>query len=194
MKLAGYDFEGPFNYPSDVKDLPGVYVVLNFGVLDVGESGHRYREGGQGLIGRLHTNKRKLDWELLVGKGRGRASAWRETLEACDAVFTKESLVNKCRENDVSSRGGKKELCERLYKAGDEDVVDLMEKRLDTLREKWLEGHSIQNIAFAVHYEPETQKRLQIEEALRQHFFLPPCEGVGSDTAEVTKGNVPWNV
>jgi len=186
MKLAGYDFEGPFSYPSDVKDLPGVYVVLNFGVLDVGESGQRYREGGQGLTTRLRTNKRKLDWELLVGKGSGRASAWPETLAACDFAFTKESLEEKCREHGIASRGDKKGLCARLYEAGDEDVVDLMEKHLHTLREKRLEGHCIENIAFAVHYEPDTQKRLQIEQALRQHFFPLPCDGVGSETAEVT--------
>ena len=173
MKLAGYDFEGPFTDPSDVKELPGVYVVLNFGVLDVGESGWRYHEGGQGMSTRLRTHDRKLNWELLVGKGRGRASAWPETLAACDVAFTKETLENKCREHDISSLGDKKGLCARLYEAGDEDVVDLMEKHLYTLREKQLEGHYIENIAFAVHYEPDGQKRLQIEQSLRQHFDPP---------------------
>ena len=113
MKLIGYDFEGPFTDPSDVKELPGVYVVLNFGVLDVGESGWRYREGGQDVSTRLRTHRRKRDWELLVEKGRGRASAWPETLTASDAAFTKETLENKCREHGISSRGDKKELCAR---------------------------------------------------------------------------------
>lgn len=53
MKLAGYDFEGPFADPYDVKELPGVYVVLSLRVLDVGESGWAYRERGQGMSRRL---------------------------------------------------------------------------------------------------------------------------------------------
>lgn len=59
------------------------------------------------------------------------------------------------------------------FEAGDRDVVDLMEKHLHTLREKLLEGHCVEDIAFAVHYEPDGRKRLQIEEALRQHFGPP---------------------
>ena len=173
MKLFGYDFEGPFTDLSDVKELPGVYVVLNFGVLDVGQSGSRYREGGQAVNTRLRTHDRKLDWELLVGKGRGRASAWPATLTASDMAFTKETLENKCLEHGISSRGVKRELCARLYKAGDEDIVDLMEKHLHTLMEKRLEGHCIENIAFAVHYEPDEPKRLQLEQELRQHFDPP---------------------
>lgn len=173
MKLAGYDFEGPFTDPSDVKELPGVYAVLSFGVLDVGVSGLRYHEGGQCISTRLRTHGREPLWELVVGKGRGRASAWPEVLAVCDGAFAKETLEKKCQEHGISSRGDKKELCARLYEAGDRDIVDLMEKHLQTLREKLLEGHCIENIAFAVHYEPDEQKQSQIEEALRQHFNPP---------------------
>lgn len=103
MKLAGYDFEGPFTDPSEVKELPGVYVVLNFGVLDVGESGWRFHEGGQVLGTRLRHHDRKLCWELAVGKGKGRAFAWPETLRVCDEAFSKKTLEDKCREHGISS-------------------------------------------------------------------------------------------
>lgn len=175
MKLAGYDFEGPFSDPSDIKELPGVYVVLSFGVLDVGESGWRYHAGGQGISTRLRSHDRKPRWELAVGKGKGRASAWPETLAVCDGTFPKETLEDKCRQHGISSRGDKKELCARLYGVADRDVVDLMEKHLQTLREELLRDHCIENIAFAVHYEPDDQKRLQIEQALRQ-YYNPPCD------------------
>jgi hypothetical protein len=177
MKLAGYDFEGPFTDLSDVKDLPGVYVVLSFGVLDVGESGWRYHEGGQGISTRLRTHDRKPCWELVTGKFKGRASAWPEALAACDGAFAKGTLEDKCRQHGISLQGDKKELCARLYGAGDIDVVDLMEKHLQALREQLLRDHCIENIAFAVHYEPDGQKRLQIEQALRQHFNPPGDSG-----------------
>ena len=66
MKIAGYDFEGPFFDPHTVKELPGVYVVLNLQVLDVGESGG----GSQGLSRRLRRHSRKPCWEEHQGKGR----------------------------------------------------------------------------------------------------------------------------
>lgn len=122
MKLAGYDFEGPFTDPSDVKELPGVYVVLSFGVLDVGESGWRYHEGGQGMSARLRTHDRKPLWELVARKGRGRASAYPEVLAACDGAFAKEILEKKCQEHSLSSRGDKKELCARLLRQGIETL------------------------------------------------------------------------
>lgn len=174
MKLAGYDFEGPFTDPSEVKELPGVYAVLNFGVLDVGESGWNYQAGGQGMSTRLQHHDRKLGWELAVGKGKGRASAWHETLAACDGAFLLETLKLKCREHNISEVGDKKELCARLYDAGDNDVVKVMENHLQTLREEMLKDHHIEDIAYAVHYEPNGKKRLQIEHDLRQ-YYKPPC-------------------
>jgi hypothetical protein len=170
VKLAGYDFEGPFTGPSEVKDLPGVYVVLNFGVLDVGESGWQYHEGGQGMSNRLRTHERKHRWELAVGQGKGRACIWPETLVVCGQAFTKETLKDKCRRNGIYLRGDKKELCARLYEAGDREVVDLMEKHLQTMREELLKDHCIENIALAVHYEPDGYKRLNIEQDLKQRF------------------------
>lgn len=100
MKLAGYEFEGPFTDPYDVKELPGIYVVLGGdNVLDVGEAGWRYRERGQGLSKRLRRHDRKSCWEEHRGTG---------------------------------------------------------------------------DIAFAVLYEPDGDKRLEIEEALRS-CYNPPC-------------------
>ena len=68
MKLAGYDFEGPFYDPSEIKELPGVYVVLNLGVLDVGEGGYNYQRGGQCINKRLQNHDRKKQWELVMGR------------------------------------------------------------------------------------------------------------------------------
>lgn len=70
MKLAGYEFEGPFSDPYDVKELPGIYVVLSAdSVLDVGEAGWRYPEGGQGLSKRLRDHPRRRCWEKHQGTG-----------------------------------------------------------------------------------------------------------------------------
>ncbi len=70
MKLAGYEFEGPFSDPYDVKELPGIYVVLSGdSILDVGEAGWRYREGGQGLSKRLRGHPRRRCWEEYQGTG-----------------------------------------------------------------------------------------------------------------------------
>jgi len=174
MKLAGYDFEGPFTDASQIKDLPGVYVVLNFGVLDVGESGWNYQAGGQGIGTRLQHHDRKLSWELAIGKGKGRASAWHETLAACDGAFLQKTLEDKCRERGISYNGDKKELCTRLYDAGDAEVVKVMENHLQTLREEMLRGRRIEGICYAVHYEPDGKKRLHIEQDLRE-YYDPPC-------------------
>ena len=95
MKLAGYEFGGPFPDPYNVKELPGVYVVLSLKVLDVGESGW----GKQKMSTRLRTHKRRQCWDEHRGNG---------------------------------------------------------------------------DIAFAVLYEPDGDKRLRIEEALRQ-TYNPPC-------------------
>lgn len=100
MKLGDYEFEGPFTDPYDVKELPGVYVVLSGDkVLDVGEAGWRYRKGGQGLSKRLRGHPRQRCWEEHRGTGV---------------------------------------------------------------------------ITYAVLYEPDGEKRLKIEEALRQQYN-PPC-------------------
>jgi hypothetical protein len=69
MKLAGYEFDGLYTNPSDVKELPGVYIVLSVKVLDVGESGGRYREGGQGVSTRLRRHSRKLRWKEFCDTG-----------------------------------------------------------------------------------------------------------------------------
>jgi hypothetical protein len=70
MKLANYEFEGPFTDPYDVKELPGVYVVLSGdNVLDVGEAGWRYREGGEGLSKRLRRHPRRQCWKEHQGAG-----------------------------------------------------------------------------------------------------------------------------
>lgn len=102
MKLAGHEIDGPFTDPDDVKELPGVYVVLSLGTLDVGESGWRYREGGQGMRTRLRRHGRRPCWEEHRGTG---------------------------------------------------------------------------DIAFAVLYEPDDDKRLDIEEAVRKHYD-PPCSSL----------------
>ena len=186
MKLAGYDFEGPFTDPSEVKELPGVYVVLNFGVLDVGESGWNYQAGGQGMSTRLQRHDRKSSWELAVGKCKGRASAWHETLAMCDGAFLLDALKLKCREHNISAVGDKKELCARLYDAGDFDVMKVMDKHLQTLRAEMLKDHHIEGIAYAVHYEPDGKKRLQIEQDLRE-YYKPPC---GSNNAPIPSFSV----
>lgn len=174
MKLAGYDFEGPFTNPDDVKELPGVYVILNLGIVDVGESGWRYDKGGQGISTRLRHHDRELCWELVLGKGKGKASLYTEAKAACDETFPLQKLEDKCREHGISYRGNKKELCARLYEVGDKDIVDVMERSLERLREERVKDHCIANIAYAVHYEPDGNKRLEIEQALRQ-YYNPPC-------------------
>jgi hypothetical protein len=54
------------------------------------------------------------------------------------------------------------------------NVMKVMDSHLQTLREELLRGHRIEDLAYAVHYEPDGQKRLQIEQDLCQ-YFKPPC-------------------
>ena len=60
MKLAGYDFEGPFFSRDEVKDLPGVYTVLSMRVLDVGYSDRVFQ--------RLRRHDRRELWEEYCGE------------------------------------------------------------------------------------------------------------------------------
>ena len=118
--------------------------------------------------------------------GKGKTLEWHETLAACDGAFLQKALEDKCREWGISYKGDKKELCARLYEAGDVEVVKVMDNHLQTLREELLSGHRIEGLAYAVHYEPDGQKRLQIENDLREHY-KPPC---GSDNVPPTSFSV----
>ena len=68
MNLGGFDLEGPFDDPEQLRDEPGVYVVLgirsgNAGdILDVGETGWNF-PSGQGLRRRLKSHNRRWCWE-----------------------------------------------------------------------------------------------------------------------------------
>jgi hypothetical protein len=104
MKFGDYDFEGPLDI-ENVKELPGLYVVLSGdNVLDVGESGYNFPHG-QALNKRLRGHERRPCWELVVGRYKGKASAWPEALAACDGAFLKQKLLDKCREHGLSCRG-----------------------------------------------------------------------------------------
>jgi len=75
MLLDGFVFEGPFHNLDEIRDEPGVYVVLGLRpgeepvVLDVGESGWAHSEGGQGVRQRLKKHDRKRCWEENVPYG-----------------------------------------------------------------------------------------------------------------------------
>jgi len=104
MKLASFNFSGPFTDADEIREEAGVYVVLSLrpqrspAVLDVGESGWNWLQG-QGVRSRLRSHERKLCWEKYRGDG---------------------------------------------------------------------------NIAFVVLYEPNGDRRLEIEKTLRQSYH-PPC-------------------
>jgi len=74
MNLAGFDFDGPFDNPDQLREEPGVYVVLSISpgrpdvVLDVGESGWNFPRG-QGLRSRLNSHNRRGCWEEHVLNG-----------------------------------------------------------------------------------------------------------------------------
>lgn len=173
MKFGDYNFEGPLSI-EDVKELPGIYVVLRGAtVLDVGESGYNFPHG-QALNKRLRTHERRPRWELVVGRYKGKASAWPEALAACDGAFPKQKLVDKCREHSISYRGDKKELCAKLYQSRDKDIMAVMETALENLRKSLQAGPTIGDISFAVLYEPDNEKRQEIEDTLRRHYH-PPC-------------------
>lgn len=173
MKFGDYNFEGPLSI-EDVKELPGIYVVLSGAtVLDVGKSGYNFPHG-QALNRRLRSHERRPCWELVVGRYKGKASAWPEALAACDAAFLKQKLLDKCREHGASGRGDKKELCARLYELGDDDIISVMETALENLRKSKQAGQTTRNIAFAVYYERDNEKRREIEDTLRRHY-RPPC-------------------
>ncbi|MBI4233358.1 MAG: hypothetical protein HY686_02860 [Chloroflexi bacterium] len=68
MKLLDFDFEGPFTNLDDIRDDPGVYVILSMlpdrhFLLDVGETGYNWPRGGQGLRRRLKGHDRRPCWE-----------------------------------------------------------------------------------------------------------------------------------
>lgn len=76
MELGGYRLEGLFFDSEEVKDLPGVYVVLSVRVLDVGESGHTYRTSTPRgytkplyIRARLRNHDRRSRWEENRGQG-----------------------------------------------------------------------------------------------------------------------------
>jgi len=173
MKFGDYNFEGPLSI-EDVKELPGIYVVFSGAtILDVGQAGYNFPHG-QALNKRLRTHERRPCWELLVGRCKGKASAWPEALVACDGAFLKQKLLDKCREHGVSCSGDKKELCARLYELGDDDIISVMETALENLRKSKQAGQTTGDISFAVLYERDNEKRREIEDILRRHYH-PPC-------------------
>ncbi len=75
MNLSGFELEGPYINIDDVTDKPGVYVILSIHegkppvVLDVGESGWSFSQGGQGIKSRLKSHNRRSCWEKHRGDG-----------------------------------------------------------------------------------------------------------------------------
>ncbi|MBA7506117.1 hypothetical protein ES706_04797 [subsurface metagenome] len=69
----------------------------------------------------------KIDWELEIEP----SPEWPEALQACDYAFLGEELKRMCSDAGVSPSGHKKELCERLYRAGVPEVVKVMAPYLE---------------------------------------------------------------
>jgi len=69
IKLAGYEFDGPYSDIENIRDEPGVYVVMSFRgahlpiVLDIGTAGEGMWQDSQGLKRRLKNHSRKSCWE-----------------------------------------------------------------------------------------------------------------------------------
>jgi len=55
---------------------------------------------------------------------------WSEALIACDRAYLGEELKEMCLEHDLSTHGHKKLLCNKLYNAGEERVVSVMQPYL----------------------------------------------------------------
>lgn len=68
MKLGDFNFEGPLNTVDQLREEPGIYVVLSIrpgspdAILDVGESGWNF-PAGQGVRSRLRVHSRRQCWE-----------------------------------------------------------------------------------------------------------------------------------
>ena len=64
MKYCGYEFEGPFEKISDLRNEPGIYIVLcmHQKVLYVGTSGEGMNKDSQGVQERIKGHNRKSDW------------------------------------------------------------------------------------------------------------------------------------
>lgn len=70
----------------------------------------------------------KIEWELEIEP----SPEWQPALQACDYAFLGEELKRMCYAAGVSLSGHKKELCERLYRAGVPEVVKVMAPYLET--------------------------------------------------------------
>ena len=68
VNLCGFNFEGPYDSPDELREGAGVYVVLSVRpgkhdiMLDVGESGWNLPQG-QGVRSRLKSHSRRTCWE-----------------------------------------------------------------------------------------------------------------------------------
>lgn len=72
----------------------------------------------------------KIEWELEISE----SPEWAEALIACDEAFLGAELKEMCEEYGLSPHGHKKELCRKLYRAGVDEVVAIMEPYLKGVR------------------------------------------------------------
>ena len=75
-------------------------------------------------LGKLMT---KIEWEPEIEP----SPEWLPALQACDYAFLGEELKRMCADAGVGTSGHKKELCERLYRAGVPEVVKVMAPYLE---------------------------------------------------------------